>query len=93
VVPRKQVPAPQLALFSPQDWPLHNKAESSPRIAWAALLKLVSKVDVTVCIKCGGHVRVLEAVTKKPDMRAQARTAGATRRATTAAPSKGTAAG
>jgi hypothetical protein len=70
VVPRRDdQAAKQLPLFSAQDVPLSTPGSGAPRIAWAQLLKRVFKFDVTVCVKCDGPVRVLEAVTKKEDIR------------------------
>jgi hypothetical protein len=39
---------------------------ASPRVEWAALLRRSFDVDVTVCAKCGGRVRVLAVITE-PD--------------------------
>jgi hypothetical protein len=77
IIPPSVVPAPeqQLALDlagagAANDDP-DATAESSPRprrIGWASLLARVFAVDVTVCRKCGGRMRVLEVVSDPDDM-------------------------
>jgi len=41
-----------------------REATSTPRrIGWASLLARVFAIDVTVCSKCGGRMKILEVVT------------------------------
>ncbi len=78
MIPRYQDPQPrQLTLFdkraqlgvsSPIDPSVVKKvppaSDPSPsRIAWGKLLARVFAIDVETCSKCGGPMRVLEAVT------------------------------
>ena len=75
IIAPSPVPTPgqQLALAltdSANDKPDDN-TESSPRphhIGWAKLLARVFAVDVTVCRKCGGRMRVLEVVETADDI-------------------------
>jgi hypothetical protein len=48
-----------------------DKPNASPRprrLAWAALLARVFALDITVCRKCGGRMRVLEVVSDPDDI-------------------------
>ena len=48
-----------------------DDTESSPRprrLGWAKLLARVFAVDVTVCRKCGGRMRILEVVETADDI-------------------------
>jgi hypothetical protein len=42
---------------------LHEAMTTPRRLSWANLLSRVFAVDVTVCSKCGGRMKVLEVVT------------------------------
>ncbi|MCP5069400.1 MAG: hypothetical protein GY946_22775 [bacterium] len=48
---------------------LRDRAPS--RIGWATLLARVFQVDVTVCRRCGGPMRVLRAVTLPDEIAAE----------------------
>ena len=52
-------PAP-IAERGPEPWP----ALKARRRRWAELLRLVFEVDVTVCARCGGEMRMLAFVTE-----------------------------
>ena len=39
-------------------------AQRRHRLAWAALLRRVFRVDVTVCPGCGGHMKIVAALTE-----------------------------
>ena len=75
IIPPSPVPTPgqQLALglaASANDKP-DDDTESSPRpprIGWAKLLARVFAVDVTLCRKCGGRMRILEVVDTADDI-------------------------
>jgi hypothetical protein len=61
-----QPPAPaQLSLLFAPGLPDELRDATSPprRYGWASLLARVFAVDVTVCSKCGGKMRILEVVT------------------------------
>ena len=67
VIPRPAAPPPpQFALdFALADDSPASSPSSSPRprrIAWAKLLARVFALDITLCRKCGGRMRVLEVV-------------------------------
>jgi hypothetical protein len=69
VVPqREQLPGPaqQLQLFDANESSTQDKTSSGSRLPWAWLLNRVFRVDVTVCPKCQGSLKVIELVTK-PD--------------------------
>lgn len=70
IVPKfTREPPAQLSLFEERDLPLAPTRSTSPsRIAWAALLKRVFKVEVTVCPSCDGTMRITDAVTKRDDI-------------------------
>ena len=67
VIPSAAQPAAptQLSLlFAPGLPDELREATSTPRrYGWASLLARVFAVDVTVCSKCGGKMRILEVVT------------------------------
>ena len=75
IIAPSAVPTPgqQLALGladSANDKP-DDDTESSPRprrLVWAKLLARVFAVDVTVCRKCGGRMRILEVVETADDI-------------------------
>ncbi|MEZ5480591.1 MAG: transposase [Thiolinea sp.] len=61
-----QPPAPtQLSLLFAPGLPdeLREATSTARRVGWASLLARVFAVDVTVCSKCGGKMRILEVVT------------------------------
>jgi hypothetical protein len=68
VVPSRdtELPGQQLPLdFAGRDAaePTERSESKAPRrIGWASLLARVFAVDVTVCRKCGGRMRILEVV-------------------------------
>jgi hypothetical protein len=69
IIPPAVVPAPEqqltLGLASADDDDDDDAPASSPspsRIGWAKLLARVFALDVTICRKCGGRMRVLEVV-------------------------------
>ncbi|MBK7828422.1 hypothetical protein [Nannocystis sp.] len=58
-----------------------DDTESSPRprrLGWAKLLARVFAVDVTVCRKCGGRMRILAVVETDDDIAASSTGPGAT---------------
>lgn len=69
ILPPSQVPAPgqQLDLDLVDTGAANDGAAASPRrLGWANLLARVFAVDVTVCRKCGGRMRILDIV-RDPD--------------------------
>jgi hypothetical protein len=49
--------------FADRDEPRDPSESKAPRrIGWASLLARVFAIDVTVCRKCGGRMRILEVV-------------------------------
>jgi hypothetical protein len=40
---------------------------TSPRLDWATLMRRTHDVDVFLCSKCGGRLRVVEVVTEKSE--------------------------
>jgi len=74
ILPPSVVPASgqQLALAlegDDEDPPTAAGSSARPRrIGWARLLARVFAVDVTVCRKCGGRMRVLDVVTDPDDI-------------------------
>ena len=45
-----------------------DKASTGARLPWAWLLKRVFRVDVTVCPRCQGSLKVTELVTKRDEI-------------------------
>jgi len=76
ILPPSVVPASgqQFALGLDEDdddSPAAAEASARPRrIGWARLLARVFAIDVTVCRKCGGRMRVLDVVTDQGDIAA-----------------------
>lgn len=75
ILPPSRVPAPgqQLPLDlagagagAANDGDATKSAPSPRRIGWANLLARVFAVDVTICCKCGGRMRILDVV-RDPD--------------------------
>ena len=69
IVPPATVPAPELQLALDLAGAANDasgtSADAAPRprrLAWAGLLARVFAIDVTVCRKCGGRMRILEVV-------------------------------
>ncbi len=62
--PGAELPGQQLPLdFAGRDEPEGPPESKAPRrIGWACLLARVFAVDVTICRKCGGRMRILEVV-------------------------------
>lgn len=62
---------PQLQLFSGND----NASNEEPaqkkgsKLSWSKLLARVFKIDVTVCPKCNGQMKILDAVTKNENVK------------------------
>ena len=84
VVPRAQEPAPkpkQLALFVPRghiELPgtttlLEAQLRDAPpsRLPWMTLLARVFRIDISVCSRCRGPMRVTRAVTNPQDIAAE----------------------
>ena len=62
--PQPAAPTQLSLLFTPGLQGELREAISTPRrYGWASLLARVFAVDVTVCSKCGGKMRILEVVT------------------------------
>ena len=64
IVPKKK---PELALVAGVDDTVHpansdKPSASAKRIAWAQLLKRVFNIDVTVCSKCTGKMKIIAAI-------------------------------
>ena len=75
IIPPSVVPAPEqqltLGLAGAADDDDDDAPASSPRpsrIGWAKLLARVFAIDVTICRKCGGRMRVLEVVDDPDDI-------------------------
>lgn len=70
IAPKPKVPEPayvQLSLLSPEGKPLVagepiSTAPSPRRIAWARLLARVFAIDVERCERCGGRMKMVQAV-------------------------------
>ena len=62
------VPGPQEQVQDPEPVPGRTgeptPAQRRHRLAWAALLRRVFRVDVTVCPGCGGHMKIIAALTQ-----------------------------
>ena len=84
VVPRAEEPAPepkQLALFVPRghvelpatttllDAQLRDAAPS--RLSWMTLLARVFRIDISVCARCSGPMKVTRFVTRPEDIAAE----------------------
>jgi len=84
VVPRAEEPAPeskQLALFVPRgylelaatttllDAQLRDAAPS--RMSWMTLVVRVFRIDISVCARCSGRMKVTRAVTTPEDIAAE----------------------
>ena len=75
IVPPAAVPAPvlqlALGLTGAANDASGEPADALPRprrLAWASLLARVFAIDVTVCRKCGGRMRILEVVSDPDDI-------------------------
>ena len=71
VVPQpEQLPSPaqQLQLFDANESGTQDKPSTAARLAWAWLLKRVFKVDITVCPRCSGSLKVTELVIKRDEI-------------------------
>lgn len=76
IVPRSPTAEPsadgvQLDLFpdlAAVDADNDSGGDEPRRKPWAWLLKHVWQIDVTTCIRCGGHVRWIEAATEPEDI-------------------------
>ena len=60
--------AQQLELFDANESGTQDKPATGARLPWAWLLKRVFKVDVTVCPRCSGSLRVVELVLKRDEI-------------------------
>jgi hypothetical protein len=58
IVPKKPEPPPQLELVQPDQEP---KPEPK-RMSWARLLKRVFNIDISICPRCQGRMRILTAI-------------------------------
>jgi len=58
---------PQLCLFTVGD--LDEPRPKRARLSWAKLLARVFKIDVTVCPRCGGDMRIVRAITDPEEAR------------------------
>ena len=61
-------------------------AQRSHRVAWAALLRRVFRVDVTQCPACGGHMKIIAALTDSRSIQAYLEGVGLPSRAPPIAP-------
>ena len=71
IVPQpEQMPGPaqQLQLFDANESGTQDKPATAARLAWAWLLKRVFRVDITVCPRCSGSLKVTELVTKRDEI-------------------------
>ena len=65
------VPAPPVSADpSIQPDPVVTPMTPAQRLSWAALLARVFRIDVTVCPACGGHMRIIAALTDATSIRA-----------------------
>jgi hypothetical protein len=55
----------QLELFDTNESSTQDKPATGSRLPWASLLKRVFRVDITVCPRCQGLLKVVELVTKR----------------------------
>jgi len=87
IIPRPEEPPPpkQLALCIPRG-PLELpaittllesqlRAAAPPRLYWMTLLARVFRIDISVCARCAGPMRVTRAVTTPEDIAAELRAA------------------
>jgi len=58
IIPQKTEPSPQLELVHPDQPP---KLEPK-RMSWARLLKRVFNIDISICPRCQGQMRILAAI-------------------------------
>ena len=63
-------------------------AQRRHRVAWAELLRRVFQVDVTVCPACGGHMRIIAALTEPRSIQAYLVGVGLPSRAPPIAPAR-----
>ena len=71
IVPQpEQMPGPaqQLQLFDANESGTQDKPTTGARLPWAWLLKRVFRVDITVCPRCSGSLKVTELVTKRDEI-------------------------
>jgi len=71
IVPQpEQLPGPaqQLQLFDDNVSGTQDKPATAARLPWAWLLKRVFRVDITVCPRCSGSLRVVELVLKRDEI-------------------------
>ena len=61
IVPQKPV-APTLTLAQAQSEVDKPPAPAAKRIAWARLLKRVFGIDVSICPKCSGQIKIIAAI-------------------------------
>jgi hypothetical protein len=61
-------PAQLRLLFDADEPGTRDKPATGGRLAWAWLLKRVFKVDITVCPRCSGSLKVIELVTKRGEI-------------------------
>ena len=63
-------------------------AQRRHRVAWAELLRRVFRVDVTVCPACGGHMKIVAALTEPRSIHAYLEGVGLPSRAPPIAPAR-----
>ena len=71
IVPqRDEIPGPvqQLQLFDDNQSGTQDKPTTAARLPWARLLKRVFRIDITVCPRCQGSLRVVELVLKRDEI-------------------------
>ncbi len=73
IIPPCVVPAPEQQLTlgladAAKDDDVPSSSPRPSRIGWAKLLARVFAIDVTICRKCGGRMRVLEVVDDPDDI-------------------------
>ena|GEM_PF-2916600 len=69
IIPLRIVPAPKQQLALDLAGAANDKPDDAPkstprprRLSWANLLDRVFGIDITICRKCGGRMRVVEVV-------------------------------
>lgn len=71
VVAKPEISQPlQLLLFNSEKYDNTAHKKTPGKLSWSKLLARVFKIDVYVCPKCNGHMKIIDAVTKNETTRA-----------------------
>ena len=60
---------PQMLLFSSENHQSTAHTKTPTKQSWSKLLARVFKIDVTICPKCSGQMKITDAVTKNETIR------------------------